>query len=173
MEKNTIIKKAYFDTYAFYQPYGHFKYLHKTKSEINIFGSQTALCISSNKIDGYIWFGISNDIFNTKKVNYDFESSISLSQIQELSEIVKSFDISVENNYFLFQKKRYKTLSILFQFYLDSVYMMICSSKRSREAQTPAEDTYGDDILYIHGIWEVELSEEFKKKISGTNPRSA
>ena len=169
MEKNTIIKKAYFNTYAFYQPFGQFKYLQKTKSEINIFGSQTALCISSDYLDSYIWFGISNDIFNTKRIRYDFESSISLSQMEELSEIAKSFDINIDNGYFLFQKNRYRNLSLLFQFYLGSIYMMVCSSRRSREAQSPAEDMYGDDVLYVHGIWEVELSEEFKKKVLGEN----
>lgn len=169
MEKNTIIKKAYFDTYAFYQPFGQFKYIQKTKSEINIFGSQTALCISSDNLDSYIWFGISNDIFNTKKMRYDFESTISLSQMKEISEIANSFDINIENGYFLFQENRYRNLSLLFQFYLGSIYMMVCSSARSREAQSPAEDMYGDDLLYVHGIWEVELSGGFKKNIFNRN----
>jgi hypothetical protein len=167
MEKNKIIKKEYFDTYAFYQPYGEFKFLQKTKSEINIFGSQTALCISSDNLDCYIWFGISNDIFNTKKLRYDFESTIPSSQMKDLNSIANQFNINIENGYFQFNKNRYKNITLLFQHYFGKIYMMVYSSTRSREPQSLAEDMYGDDIMYVHGIWEVELLEQFKKNIFG------
>lgn len=44
-------------------------------------------------------------------------------------------------------------------------YVLLYATKRTREAQSMAEDYFSDDIIYVNGIWEVELSEEFKNKI--------
>lgn len=142
-----IIKE--FKEYAFYKPFGVFKELKNTGTDINIFGTQIAICLSSEYVREYIWFGIINDIFNTKKIDIESISS----------------DWLFLNNIIDVKSNMSEKFTIYFQNYLNKMYMMVSSSKRSREAESLAEDMYGDDILHIYGIWEVELSENFKNSL--------
>ena len=59
----------------------------------------------------------------------------------------------------------YKIINPVLKEYNGRYYLLIYASRRSYPTRSLSEDFYGDDIYYIHGIWEVELSEEFKEKI--------
>lgn len=142
MEYSEIKIIREFKEYAYYNPIGIFKGLKKTETDINIFGNQIAICVSEEDIPFYVWFGIVGDIFNTKKKNVVKISSNSFT----LSNIKDSH-------------------TAYFQNYLDRFFMMLSYSKRSKEAQSLSQDMYGDDILHIYGIWEIELPEDFKDKI--------
>lgn len=133
-----------FKEYAYYNPLNVFKELKKTGTNINIFGNQVAICISEEDISFYIWFGIVGDIFNTKKIDVEtipFNHSIILKTKEET------------------------TYTIYFQSYLNRFFMLLSSSKRSKESQSLLEDMYGDDIFHIYGIWEVKLSKEFEQEL--------
>lgn len=151
METTSIKIIKTFDEYAFYKPFGVFKEVKKIETDVNIFGRQISICISSEELKQYIWFGIVDDIFNTKKI--------------KLESVNSDWDFLVK----IINKNNYENYTIYFQNYLDRFFMMVSSSKRSKESQSLAEDMYGDDILHIYGLWEVELSEELIRKLYTEN----
>ena len=44
-------------------------------------------------------------------------------------------------------------------------YLLIYASRRSVQVRSASEDFYGDNVFYIHGIWEVELSKGIEQKV--------
>lgn len=144
MEKTKIEIIREFKEYAYYSPLNVFKGLKKTGTNISIFGNQVAVCISEEDIPFYIWFGIVGDIFNTKKIE------------------VKTIPF---NHSIILNIKEETTYTLYFQTYLDRFFILLSSSKRSKESQSLSEDMYGDDIFHIYGIWEVKLSKKFEQEL--------
>jgi len=173
MEKDKIILKKKIDTFLANSldsiDYSQFK----VDSVIHF-----PLTKSHNiKIENNITFSFQFDIFNTKvyrasKADFEYYGI----DVEILNELEIKFNLikkaKLNKDYFSLHFREpsdFGTCNIAFQKDINHFFLIIYSSKRSREAQSPAEDMYGDNILYIYGIWEVELSEEFKKKVFGEN----
>ncbi len=125
------------------------------------------------KIENDIAFSFQFDTFNTKIYRaskadfeyYGFSKEI-LDEIENKFNLIKKTGLN--KNYFSLHSRvssDFGTCVLAFQRNNHQIFMVIYSSKKTREAQSQAEDMYSDDMLYIHDIWEVELSKEFKEKV--------
>jgi hypothetical protein len=164
MDKNKITPIKIieiFDDFAYYQP--HLVNIGNAivGQEIYYKGDSNQTIAINNKYNDRIWFGITNDIFNSKTIALDDYITLNTSELIELSNIF-NFEIvkfPYSDEYQRGISSNYSPLYIVFQWVLGRFYCLIYGSKGTTQ--------FADDILYIHGIWEVELSEEFKKKIFG------
>jgi hypothetical protein len=118
------------------------------------------------KIGENIKFGLSFDEFNTKIIRLstgDFEYYGLGGEI--LDELAKKFNLikkaGLNKDYFAlyFQNfTNFEACMMAFQFRGDQTYMILYSTNKEKTAISPSEDFYGNNIYYIHSIWEVELS---------------
>lgn len=152
-----------FNDFSYYQP--HLINIGRASvgQEINFSGDANQTISITNNQSERIWFGITNDIFNSKVIKLTDENSLNFEQLSELSSI---FGFDIENHPYSDEYKRgvankYSPLYIVFQWVLGRFYCLIYGAR--------GNTNFADDILYIHGIWEVDLSEEFKKKVYGEN----
>jgi hypothetical protein len=161
MTKEIIKKVEIFDDFSYYQP--HLINIGKASvgQEINFKGGANQTIAISNKKHDRIWFGITNDVFNSKIIKLTDEGCLDFEQLLELSSV---FEFDIENHPYSNKFNRgvankYSPLYIVFQWVLGRFYCLIYGAR--------GNTNFADDILYIHGIWEVELAEEFKKKVFG------
>jgi len=159
---NLIIKEE-FDNFAYYQPQLTLIGTSKIRHEIYFKGNSCQTIAINSKQNHRIWFGITNDVFNTKIIALDDYNKVNTVELEELSLIFK-FEIELfpySNEYKRGVVNNYSPLYGAFQWCWGRIYCLIYGTKGTTN--------FADDILYIHGIWEVELSEEFKQKVFDEN----
>ncbi|MFK8299037.1 hypothetical protein ACI76O_11815 [Capnocytophaga cynodegmi] len=103
------------------------------------------------------------------KANFDVNNQY----IDVLYEIGSKFGLEkvlLRRDNFSYQfksEKIYDYYLAIFKKYGKDYFCMIYGVRREREAKSMAEDMFTGNILFIFGIWKVQLSEEFKSKIFG------
>jgi hypothetical protein len=152
-----------FDRFSFYQPSKKKLGEGFVDSEIKFSTGDNQSVLMHTQENSNIWFGISNDIFNTKHFKVA-EGPYDLSKY-ELIELSKKFSFVIEPNphakdYLIGRSKDLKFKSCLMgavQNYMDQYYLLIYVKRGSTD--------FEDDMVFIHGIWKVDLSEDFKRRI--------
>jgi hypothetical protein len=91
-----------------------------------------------------------NEIHNLSKV-YNFDVIINPFYNNKIQGALTSINFKYNNIYGLIKKCN------------NNYFLLILCSTRTLPAKCASDDL--DDTYYIHGIWEVELSDEFKNKI--------
>jgi hypothetical protein len=134
-------------------------------------GGLANLFVEINMQDGQpLKFGVVSNDMGTKRIAMN---SLYFSNGEIESECSR-FGLKVVQNPFYPDKLQgslihvhadYTSPSLLLREYKSNYFLLIYSSRRSHPARAMSEDFFGDDIYYVHGIWQVELSEEFRKKI--------
>jgi hypothetical protein len=93
----------------------------------------------------------------------------------ELAELAKIFGFKIVKNPFFPDKSQgtlsfvhedYENFNSLIKRHYAEFYVLIYASRRSQPARSMSEDFYGDNVYYVHGIWQVELRENQIDKIS-------
>ena len=109
-------------------------------------------------------FGIIGDCQQTYSVLFR-DNYFTEEELQHFS-VILDFDI-VSNPYFpekkqaslIHVKSKYTRITSLIKIINNRYYLLMYSSTRTERARCAAEDFFGDNIFYIHGIWEVELTD--------------
>lgn len=148
-----------FNDFGYYQPQITLKGTSKVKSEVQFSGEPCQTIRINNEYNQIIWFGIKNDLFNTRISKLEENDLINKYELLELSQI---FNFQTQTHPYSSNTiwgviDEYAPIYLAIQWCLGRFYLLIYASRGNTD--------FADDLLYVHGIWEVELSEEFKKKI--------
>lgn len=103
-------------------------------------------------------FAFNNNYFTNEEL-------LKLSKVFGFQVVMNPFDNEKRQGTLSFIDAGYSIITPLIKKYNGRHYLLLYSSKRSHSSKSMSEDFYGDDTYYIHGVWEVELSEEFEKSI--------
>jgi hypothetical protein len=112
--------------------------------------------------------GINEKKFRLTKADFEANNQ----DVNILYEIGAQFNLEKilhRRDYFSYQfetKVPYDDYLINFKKCKENIFCILYSVRKEREAQSMAEDMFSGNVLYIYGIWEVELSEEFKKSLN-------
>ena len=136
----------------------------------NQISSDREICFYSEICVKNIFFKFYSSDYNTKlfrfeEIVFKKEELIFLSSLFSFQTAPYKYDNSVLVGSLSSIHKSYNACFGMIQECNSIYYLVIYASRRSFPSRSPAEDFYGDDIYYVHGIWEVELSEQFKQKI--------
>lgn len=120
------------------------------------------LSISPNSEDSIV-LRLSVADFELKKIQMDF-----LKKIQEVFELKKNVGINPSYySLYISSEKDYGCSEMLLKkIDRDLYYLMIYATKRTRDSQSMAEDFFPDNIVFVHGIWEIELSNDLVNKLT-------
>jgi hypothetical protein len=156
-----MLIKEIIEEFGYCQPQITFIGLGRIQKEIYFQGDACQSIAISNKFNHRVWFGITNDVFNTKTIKLSDDGDLSNNELIELSKIL-NFNLeyfAYSNEYQKAIANNYSPLYLAFQWCMGRFYCLIYGSKST--------NNFVEDILYVHGIWEIELSQAFKKKIFG------
>lgn len=156
-----IVKE--FKEFSFCQPVGILIGKSEIRNEVRFRGESSQSILITSENGSYIWFGITNDIYNTKIIKL-VEGPHDLKK-EELITIVNNFKLQMKPNPYIadflvsyVDQKEFESPALMaIQIYQDRYFVLVFSKRGSNIRE--------DDIVYVHGVWEIKLSEECRNKL--------
>lgn len=93
---------------------------------------------------------------------------------EELISLSKMFYFNVIPNRYFPEKMQatlnfvdsdFKYINTIIKEHNNHFYILIYASKKTPPPRSMSEDFWGDNFYYIHGIWEIEISEPLKNRL--------